>query len=246
MSAQALFDELRRDVAPERSGAVLVMLEEGLQWPDAINPDELARHRLAGLPFVVVGTTRGAIDERWLALCDVVVADGDPALERIEDNLATRPVTCATLALLLRGQLRLSVDDGLVAESAAYSVLQSGPEFAAWRAAHPPHREPDPGPRVRVERGGDVLRVTLTRPQRLNALDTQMRDELVEALTLAALHPGITDVELRGEGKAFCAGGDLDEFGSRPDPATAHLVRLERSVARTLSRLTARTTAYVH
>ena len=64
--------------------------------------------------------------------------------------------------------------------------------------------------------------ITLTRPRRLNALDAQMRDELVEALTLAAADPGITRVELRGEGKAFCAGGDLDEFGTRSDPATAH------------------------
>ena len=60
----------------------------------------------------------------------------------------------------------------------------------------------------------------------------RMRDELVEALTLASAAPDVARVELRGEGNAFCAGGDLDEFGSRPDPATAHLIRLERSVGR--------------
>ena len=59
-----------------------------------------------------------------------------------------------------------------------------------------------------------------------------MRDELVEALTVAAADPGIARVELRGEGRAFCAGGDLDEFGTRSDPATAHLIRLQRSVGR--------------
>ena len=91
-----------------------------------------------------------------------------------------------------------------------------------------------------------MLGITLTRPQKLNALDASMRDELVEALTLASLDPTLTDVELRGEGRAFCAGGDLDEFGSRPDPATAHVVRLERSVARALARVPARTTAFVH
>ena len=32
-----------------------------------------------------------------------------------------------------------------------------------------------------------------------------MRDELVEALTVAAADPSITGVELRGEGRAFCA-----------------------------------------
>ena len=62
-----------------------------------------------------------------------------------------------------------------------------------------------------------------------------MRDELVEALTVAAADPSIAGVELRGEGRAFCSGGDLNEFGTRSDPASAHLIRLERSVARMLS-----------
>ena len=150
------------------------------------------------------------------------------------------------MALLFRGQLGVSVGAGLVAESTAYSVLQSGPEFAAWRAAHPARTERDEGPRVGVQRDGTTLALTLTRPQRLNALDAQMRDELVEALTLAAADPSITRVELRGEGKAFCAGGDLDEFGTRSDPATAHLIRLQRSVAGALSRLDKETVTYVH
>ena len=85
-----------------------------------------------------------------------------------------------------------------------------------------------------MDRVDDSLLLTLTRPDRLNALDAPMRDALVEALTLAAADPEIARVELRGEGRAFCAGGDLDEFGTRPDPATAHLVRLERSVGRVL------------
>jgi enoyl-CoA hydratase/carnithine racemase len=138
------------------------------------------------------------------------------------------------------------VDEGLVAESAAYSVLQAGPEFAAWRAAHPGRSDRDEGPRVRVDRADEILSVTLTRPERLNALDALMRDELVEALTLAAADAGVARVELRGEGRAFCAGGDLDEFGTRPDPATAHLIRLERSVGRALSRLKKHTVTYVH
>ena len=165
---------------------------------------------------------------------------------RIDENIAEHPVTAATLALLLRGQDLLSVGLGLVAESSAYSVLQSGPEFSNWRAAHPPRPDRDDGPRVRVERDAGTLRVTLARPRRLNALDAQMRDELVEALTLAAADPGITLVELRGEGTAFSAGGDLDEFGTRADPATAHLIRLQRSVARSLSRLDKATVAHVH
>jgi enoyl-CoA hydratase/carnithine racemase len=231
---------MRSPVPPERSGAVLVTLDAGTSdvppWPTS-------------LPFVVVGETptgTGPVDPRWLDLCDVVAEEGEPALDRIVENLQARPIACTTLALLLRGHDAGRLDDGLVAESAAYSVLQAGPEFAAWRAAHPVRGERDEGRRVRVERDGDTLRVTLTRPERLNALDAQMRDELIEALNVAAADPGVAAVELRGEGRAFCAGGDLDEFGSRPDPATAHLVRLERSVGRALAGLTSSTSAFVH
>ena len=220
----------------------MVALHEGL--PAA--PPESAQQGLASLPFVVVGVTGGMVDDGWLDLCDVTVEEGDRALDRIEENLAQHPVTGATLALLLRGQPRLPVAEGLVAESSAYSVLQSGHEFAAWRAAHPARGARDEGPRVRVDRAGDTLTLTLTRRQRLNALDALMRDELAEALAVAAADPGVTRVELRGEGRAFCAGGDLDEFGTRPDPATAHLIRLQRSVGRALSRLDKPTAAYLH
>jgi enoyl-CoA hydratase len=232
---------LESNVTHGRSGAVKVALHHGVP-----TPEEGTREALASLPFVVVGVTNGAVDDRWLDLCDVTVADGEEALERIEDNLEQHPITASTLALLLRGQQGLPIGQGLVAESSAYSVLQSGPEFAAWRVAHPARTEKDEGPRVTMDREDDALVLTLTRPGRLNALDAPMRDALVEALTLAAADTEIARVELRGEGRAFCAGGDLDEFGTRPDPATAHLVRLERSVGRLLSTLRKPVTTYLH
>jgi len=167
-------------------------------------------------------------------------------LGAIEQNLARFPIASVALALLLRSQPGRSVDEGLVAESAVYSVLQSGPEFAAWRAGQRARTDVDEGPRVRLERDGEILTVTLARPDRLNALDARMRDELIEGFAVAAADPSIGAVELRGEGRAFCAGGDLDEFGSRTDPASAHLIRLQRSVARALSRLPTLTIAYVH
>lgn len=218
-----------------------IPLDGGLAPP----PREAAERR-ASLPFVVVGVTSSDVDSGWLELCDIVVAEGDPLLPRVEENVTNQPIAAATLALLLRGAAHRSVADGLVAESAAYSVLQSGPEFAAWRAAHPPRTDRDEGPRVRADRTGDTLSMTLTRPARLNALDARMRDELVEALALAAADPGIARVEWRGEGRSFCAGGDLDEFGTRPDPASAHMVRLQRSVGRALAQLGKPITTYLH
>jgi enoyl-CoA hydratase len=239
-----LLAELRSEIPAERTGAVLVDLSE-----DLADPGEAVVETRVSLPFVVVGVTHGAVGQRWLDLCDVTVDEGDAALEPIAESITDHPITATILALLLRGQHHLSVGEGLVAESAAYSVLQSGPEFSAWRGDHAARSlrvEGDSGPRVRVARDGGVLSVTLNRPDRLNALDAAMRDGLVEAFTLAAAAPDIARVELRGEGRAFCAGGDLDEFGSRSDPATAHVIRLERSVGRAIFELDKPTVTYLH
>jgi methylglutaconyl-CoA hydratase len=60
---------------------------------------------------------------------------------------------------------------------------------------------------LRVERDGDVLRVTLARPERRNAFDAQ----LIADLTAAFADVGDTRVVvLAGEGETFCAGADID------------------------------------
>ncbi len=71
-----------------------------------------------------------------------------------------------------------------------------------------------------------------------------MRDQLIGALQEAAAASG--RIVLRGEGPSFCSGGDLDEFGTRPDPGTAHLVRLTRSAARLVHRLRDRVEVDLH
>ncbi len=53
-------------------------------------------------------------------------------------------------------------------------------------------------------------------------------------------------VVLRGNGPSFCSGGDLDEFGIRPDPATAHITRLACSPARLVHHLGQRIEAHIH
>src|SRR5690606_38042624 len=143
---------------------------------------------------------------------------------------------------------------GLVAESLAYATLQAGPEFAAWlaarraagaRAAADALLE-TPGPPVRTRREGEELRITLDRPERRNAWSAAMRDGVVEALSLALVDPSVRRVVLRGAGPAFCAGGDLDEFGRAPDPATAHAVRTTPGAARLLALCAPRMRAEVH
>lgn len=177
----------------------------------------------------------------------VEVADPEGGLARLVDAIEGAPRAATVLAGLLPLTAAVSTRDGLVAESLAYSTLLAGPEFAAWRASRPvrPVPEPTRDP-VAVVREGDVLWVTLDRPERRNAFGHALRDGLVDALRLAAADPGITAVELRGAGPAFSAGGDLDEFGTAADPASAHVVRLARSAGWWVHTSADRVRAYLH
>lgn len=129
---------------------------------------------------------------------------------------------------------------GVVTESLAYSTLQAGPEFARWLGERGPAVMPEIADPVRAERDGDTLRVTFNRPQRHNAFSADARAALLEALTVAQLDPSVTGIVLSGNGPSFCSGGDLAEFGTFADPASAHLARTRHSPALALDALTAR------
>ncbi len=129
---------------------------------------------------------------------------------------------------------------GVVTESLAYSTLQAGPEFARWLDERGPARMPDIADPVLARRDGDTLRIEFNRPQRHNAFSTDARAALLEALTVAQLDPSVTGIVLSGNGPSFCSGGDLAEFGTFADPASAHLARTRHSPALALDALTAR------
>jgi enoyl-CoA hydratase/carnithine racemase len=74
---------------------------------------------------------------------------------------------------------------------------------------------------VRIERRGRVGEVVLARPDRRNALDYAAVGELVAALRALDEDDGVGAVLLYGEGRSFCAGGDLDEFRHELE-ASAH------------------------
>lgn len=213
--------------------------------------DALATRVDAGsLPLVVIGvrTARaGTGDTAATAAFDLVVDEDDPRLDTVLDTIARNPVASASLAVLLRATLHLPVEHALAAESAVYSTLQSGSEFAAWRAGTTPRAAaPDTGPAVVAERDGDTLRIVLNRPHRHNAFSRSMRDALSEMLALAVADRSIERVELSGNGPSFCSGGDLGEFGSFGDPASAHTTRLTRSPARLLHRIATRSHVQLH
>jgi hypothetical protein len=174
----------------------------------------------------------------------VFAADPVAELAAIEDAVAASPRAALTLAWLLRAD-GLGVPGALAAESTAYSMLQAGPDFAAWLRRRGPARPPDGTERVQVRRVADVLSVVLARPARRNAVDTAMRTALLDALSVARYDPDLR-VEISALGPDFCAGGDLDEFGSAPDPATAHLVRVVAGVGQLVHEIRDRVTVRVH
>ena len=65
---------------------------------------------------------------------------------------------------------------------------------------------------ILTARDGDVLTITLNRPERLNAAPPQMFDEI--GLVLDHLD-GARALLITGEGRAFCSGADLTGRGER-------------------------------
>lgn len=77
--------------------------------------------------------------------------------------------------------------------------------------------------RIRVSAEGPIGRITLTRPEKRNALDRATADELGEAL-FALSESTVRVVALDAEGPDFCAGADLEALQQMLDaPRQAHL-----------------------
>ena len=171
----------------------------------------------------------------------VTVNSVEQALDELTDRCRRWPQAAAVCDDVLRsldpaGPTRA----GLVTESLAYSTLQSGSEFARWLAERGPAIAPQLPEPVQAHREGNTLHVRFNRPQRHNAFSTDARGALLEALEVARLDPSVDEVVLGGNGRSFCSGGDLAEFGSFTDPASAHLARTRHSPALVLDELTAR------
>jgi methylglutaconyl-CoA hydratase len=60
---------------------------------------------------------------------------------------------------------------------------------------------------LRIERDGQVLRITLARPERRNAFDAALISELTEAFADVG---DARAVVLAGDGESFCAGADVE------------------------------------
>lgn len=172
-------------------------------------------------PFPVIGL--GDATHSLAATLDAIV-ESPVSTETLLRQVERWPHAAAATVQLLRSLDGRPCASALTLESFCYGLLQGSAEHAAWLAQRKRTTSIAPG-RIVVERRDAVLHVTLDRPLARNAIDRNMRDELFEAFTLAALDPEIRTVKLRAAGNVFCMGGDLDEFGTTRDPATAHLIR---------------------
>ena len=66
---------------------------------------------------------------------------------------------------------------------------------------------------LKVEQADAVLTITLNRPERKNAINGTMWEELLATFRDAAVNPDVRVVVLTGAGGAFCSGADLSPGG---------------------------------
>ncbi|SNT36855.1 enoyl-CoA hydratase/isomerase family protein [Rhodococcoides kyotonense] len=232
--------EPSRHPAPLALSGCIVAVDSAPEWQLSPTAETLAYLASTCL------TTTTPRDRRF-----VQVASLPHALDSIANRIESSPMASVICDDVLRANDGVFDTLGaIVTESLAYSTLQSGPEFARWLGLQGPRTLADPPNPVLVERSGGTLNITLNQPRRHNAFSNTVRAGLVDALTVAELDATITRIELRGNGRSFCSGGDLTEFGTLVNPVAAHFARTRYSPALMLdsarARLSTDVVAYVH
>jgi enoyl-CoA hydratase/carnithine racemase len=177
----------------------------------------------------------------------VDVADPESCLAELATAVAGSPSASVALVQLLRVSHDLPIAQALHLESVTYAMLQTSERFQTWLTGRHPDAATDSAEQaVAVDLAGSLLTITLQRPDKRNALNVVMRDQLCQALELLDLDHSIDGALVVGAGSNFCAGGDLDEFGSTPTPATGHHVRMVRSLPALVHRVSKRVRVHVH
>lgn len=83
---------------------------------------------------------------------------------------------------------------------------------------------------ILVSRAGGIATITLNRPEKRNALNPSMIDDLVVAFERLSADPEVRVVVLRAEGPTFCAGLDLGEMARQREAGEADLGGLEKAL----------------
>ncbi|MGO4317986.1 enoyl-CoA hydratase/isomerase family protein [Agrobacterium sp. MCAB5] len=94
------------------------------------------------------------------------------------------------------------------------------------------HIAPAPRERINVlcEREGRIAWITLSRPERANALNVETLEQILDAIDRAEATPGIEGIVLHGSGAHFCAGADLNELLGNGPGGVRKLLDLFREV----------------
>lgn len=69
---------------------------------------------------------------------------------------------------------------------------------------------------ITVRDEGAIRYITLNRPDKLNAMNRLLSDELSAALRATDQDPNVSVMVIAGRGRAFCAGADLSDMGEAP------------------------------
>ena len=85
-----------------------------------------------------------------------------------------------------------------------------------------------------VEKADGVATITLNRPEKLNAVNIEMRLEFLKALDELEIDDEVRVVIVTGAGRAFCAGADISTFEADPVKMRRNLVNLKREPQRIL------------
>ena len=182
-------DGLDDTVFDRASGAPVVLVDLSGDHPS----EDLRRvtRRLSSAPVVVIGVAPEAAVDIDASSFDLLVCSDDAApapwvscgdsLDMVVGDLvasiASSPDASVALAQLLRAAESATPADAVVAESWVYSLLQTGPVHRRWLESNDSRtRRPRPEHAVLVERRGEILAVTLDRPEVHNAYGAKMRD----------------------------------------------------------------------
>jgi enoyl-CoA hydratase len=116
-----------------------------------------------------------------------------------------------------------------------------------------PDRRTDGYETLLLERRGSVLRVTLNRPERRNALSGEMLADLLQLISIAEQDRQTSVLVFRGAGKSFCSGYDVSPsptdgaaIESRSTIENVQMVRRECAVFELLWRCSIPTIAQIH
>lgn len=100
---------------------------------------------------------------------------------------------------------------------------------------------------LNLKKEKDIATIALARPNAINAINIQMRDDLYEALTAVKEDPEIRALIFYGKGtKGFCSGADIYDFGKAPSQTIARQVKRQRDVWRLLANLEKPTISAIH